>query len=84
METGTPLHLHGSNLVIDEELENELGWDIGNLDGQAFITEDYIFGVLAFVKYGPSVFGWHGCVVTVQAALERAGVGRSEGLGWPR
>ena len=25
MEKGTPMHLHGSNLVIDEDLENELG-----------------------------------------------------------
>jgi len=28
MESGTPLHLHGSNLVIEEDLEHELGWDI--------------------------------------------------------
>ena len=28
MESGTPLHLHGSNLVIEEDLEHELGWEI--------------------------------------------------------
>jgi hypothetical protein len=66
METGTPLHLHGSNLVVDEELENELGWDIGNLDGQPFISEDYVFGVQAYLKYGPSIFGWHGAVMLEQ------------------
>jgi hypothetical protein len=66
METGTPLHLHGSNLVVDEELENELGWDIGTLDGQPFISEDYVFGVQAYLKYGPSVFGWHGAVMLEQ------------------
>jgi hypothetical protein len=29
METGVPLHVHGSNLTVDEELENRVGWDIG-------------------------------------------------------
>ena len=66
METGTPFHLHGSNLVIDEELENEIGWDIGCLDGEPFIAEDYVFGMKAFSKYGKDVFGWHGCVMLEQ------------------
>ncbi len=29
-------------------------------------TEDYVFGMNAFVKYGKSVFGWHGCVMLEQ------------------
>jgi hypothetical protein len=66
METGTPFHLHGSNLVIDEELENEIGWDIGRLDGEPFIAEDYVFGMTAFSKFGTDVFGWHGCVMLEQ------------------
>lgn len=66
MENGVPLHLHGSNLVVDEELENELGWDIGCLDGQPFIAEDYVFGVNAFTRHGRSIFGWHGCVMLEQ------------------
>jgi hypothetical protein len=66
MESGVPLHLHGSNLVIDEALENEIGWDIGCLDGQPFIAEDYVFGMNAFVAYGQEVFGWHGCVMLEQ------------------
>lgn len=52
MEMGMPLHLHGSNLVIDEELENELGWDIGTLDGQPFIAEDHVFGVRTYLTRG--------------------------------
>ncbi len=63
MEAGTPLHLHGSNLVLDEELENDLGWDLGTLGGQAFIAEDFVFGMLAYLKEGPQVFGWHGAVM---------------------
>jgi hypothetical protein len=66
MEKGVPLHLHGSNLVVDEELENELGWDIGTLNGQPFITEDYVFGINAYLRYGSSIFGWHGCVMLEQ------------------
>ncbi|MBT2514359.1 glycosyltransferase family 2 protein [Arthrobacter sp. ISL-30] len=66
METGNPFHLHGSNLVIDEELENEIGWDIGCLNGQPFIAEDYVFGMKAFSAYGKNVFGWHGCLMLEQ------------------
>jgi hypothetical protein len=66
MESGTPLHLHGSNLVIDEILENDIGWDIGCLDGQPFIAEDYVFGMKAFTGYGKEIFGWHGCVMLEQ------------------
>lgn len=66
MESGHPLHMHGSNLVIEEALENNLGWDIGTLDGQPFIAEDYVFGVKAFLLCGPNIFGWHGCVMIEQ------------------
>ncbi len=66
MESGVPLHLHGSNLVVDEHFENTLGWDIGCLDGQPFISEDYVFGMKAYLAGGPSVFGWHGCVMLEQ------------------
>jgi hypothetical protein len=66
MENGIPLHLHGSNLVVEEEFENQLGWDIGRLDGQPFIAEDYIFGLHAFLQGGSGVFGWHGVVMLEQ------------------
>lgn len=66
MESGMPLHLHGSNLVVDEELENALGWDIGTLDKQPLVAEDYVFGVQAYLRYGPQIFGWHGCIMLEQ------------------
>jgi hypothetical protein len=66
MEKGVPLHLHGSNLVVEEALENEIGWDIGQLDGNYFIAEDFVFGMNNFLRYGPDIFGWHGCVILEQ------------------
>jgi egghead protein (zeste-white 4 protein) len=55
-----PLHLHGSNLVIQERIENEIGWDIGTHEGNALIAEDLVFGLMVFIKYGAKAFGWHG------------------------
>jgi hypothetical protein len=66
MSEGVPLHIHGSNLVVEEEFENFIGWDIGQLDGQAFVAEDYMFGMLAFMADGRDAFGWHGCVALEQ------------------
>jgi len=54
-----PLHLHGSNLVIQERLENEIGWDIGSFKDKPLIAEDLVFGLMAYIRYGRSVFGWH-------------------------
>jgi len=66
METGVPLHVHGSNLVCEEEFENRLGWDIGKVNGQPFVAEDYMFGMAAFMKEGRQAFGWHGAVALEQ------------------
>jgi hypothetical protein len=66
MERGVPLHLHGSNLVVEEDFENALGWDIGSLDGRPLIAEDYVFGMNAFLLAGGERFGWHGCVMLEQ------------------
>jgi hypothetical protein len=66
MEKGLPLHLHGSNLVVDEAFENDIGWDIGCLDGQPLISEDYVFGMRAFAHAGRAIFGWHGAVLLEQ------------------
>lgn len=55
-----PLHLHGSNLVIQERLENELGWDIGSFQDKPLIAEDLVFGLMAYIRYGKDAFGWHG------------------------
>lgn len=54
-----PLHLHGSNLVIQERLENEIGWDIGLYKDHALIAEDLVFGLMAYQKFGKEAFGWH-------------------------
>ncbi len=72
MEKGMPLHLHGSNLVVDEELENALGWDIGTLKKQPLVAEDYVFGVRAYLRYGPAIFGWHGCIMLEQPPFSLA------------
>jgi len=66
METGEMLHIHGSNIVMEEEFENRLGWDIGQLDGVPFVAEDYMFGMAAFIREGKDSFGWHGCVALEQ------------------
>ncbi|MDI9901128.1 glycosyltransferase family 2 protein [Rhodococcus sp. IEGM 1409] len=66
MEKGVPLHLHGSNLVVEEQLENEVGWDIGQLDDNYFIAEDFVFGMNNYLRYGSDIFGWHGCVILEQ------------------
>ncbi|MGL4306497.1 MAG: glycosyltransferase family 2 protein [Mycobacteriaceae bacterium] len=66
MEKGVPLHLHGSNLVVEEQLENEIGWDIGQLEQNYFIAEDFVFGMNNYLRYGKEIFGWHGCVLLEQ------------------
>lgn len=60
MTNPAPLHLHGSNLVVQERIENEIGWDIGRLGDKPLIAEDLVFGLMVYLKYGKSVFGWHG------------------------
>ncbi len=59
MTSPPPMHLHGSNLVIRQDLENDIGWDVGNLDGAALIAEDLVFGLAAYLRFGKDVFGWH-------------------------
>jgi hypothetical protein len=69
MKNPPPQHLHGSNLVVEENLALELGWDFGNIDGSPFIAEDLIFGLKAYIKYGKRVFGWHGAELLEQPPL---------------
>ena len=66
MTNPPPSHLHGSNLVVEEKLSLEFGWDVGNLKGQPYIAEDLVFGLLAYIKYGKKVFGWHGAELLEQ------------------
>jgi egghead protein (zeste-white 4 protein) len=69
MEHPPPPHLHGSNLVVDEEVENEIGWDFGTVDGQAFVAEDLLFGLRAYAVLGREGFGWHGATMLEQPPL---------------
>jgi egghead protein (zeste-white 4 protein) len=77
MTNPAPLHLHGSNLVVQERLENIVGWDIGQLGDKPLIAEDLVFGLAAFLKFGKKAFGWHGVEMieqppfTVKAAYKQ-------------
>jgi hypothetical protein len=66
MTNPPPVHLHGSNLVVEENVAIDLGWDFGNLDGEPLIVEDILFGLKAYIKYGKNVFGWHGAELLEQ------------------
>jgi egghead protein (zeste-white 4 protein) len=66
MEHPPPPHLHGSNLVVDEAAENEIGWDFGTLEGQPYIAEDLLFGLRAYAVLGDEGFGWHGATMLEQ------------------
>ena len=69
MENPPPPHLHGSNLVVEEQAENAIGWDFGTLEGQPFIAEDLLFGLRAFSVLGRDAFGWHGATMLEQPPL---------------
>ncbi|MBS4040392.1 MAG: hypothetical protein KGZ81_07295 [Flavobacteriales bacterium] len=77
MTNPAPLHLHGSNLVVQERLENKIGWDIGTLGDKPLIAEDLVFGLMFFLKFGKKSFGWHGVEMieqppfTVKAAYKQ-------------
>jgi hypothetical protein len=60
MKNPPPLHLHGSNLLVEENLVDEIGWDFGRVNNQPLLAEDLMFGLKAFARYGPQPFGWHG------------------------
>ena len=69
MSNPPPPHLHGSNLVVDEAVENEIGWDFGTIDGQPYIAEDLLFGLRAYSILGKEGFGWHGATMLEQPPL---------------
>jgi len=69
MRNPPPAHLHGSNLVVEETAENQIGWDFGCIDGQPFVAEDLLFGLRAYAVLGEHAFGWHGAVMLEQPAL---------------
>ena len=69
MENPPPPHLHGSNLVVEERVENRIGWDFGTLDGHAYVAEDLLFGLRAYALLGRDCFGWHGATMLEQPPL---------------
>ncbi len=56
-----PDWLHGSNLLLRADVENNIGWDFANT-----CAEDSLFGYVAYKKYG-GIFGWHGGVLEEQS-----------------
>jgi LPXTG-site transpeptidase (sortase) family protein len=69
MQNPPPPHLHGSNLVVEESVENHIGWDFGTLEGQPFVAEDLLFGLRAYAMLGEETFGWHGATMLEQPPL---------------
>jgi hypothetical protein len=60
MKNPPPIHLHGSNLLVELGLVKEIGWDFGLLDNRPLLAEDLIFGLKVYFKHGDDPFGWHG------------------------
>jgi hypothetical protein len=61
-----PTHLHGSNLLVEENLVNEITWDVGRYKEQPILAEDLLFGLKVYSKYGKDVFSWHGGQISEQ------------------
>ncbi len=60
MKNPPPIHFHGSNLLVEESLVLDIGWDFGLLDGYPLLAEDLIFGLKVYLNKGKRPFGWHG------------------------
>lgn len=69
MKKPPPLHLHGSNLLVEEKLVNSIGWDFGKVHNQPLLAEDIVFGLKVYGKYGSHPFGWHGGRIYEQPPL---------------
>jgi len=64
MSGGNPAYIHGSNLLVRSDVEDEVGWTNGKT-----IAEDTLFAINARLKFGKGVFGWHGGVVEEKSPL---------------
>src|SRR3989304_4411762 len=64
MHKGNPAYIHGSNLLIRSDVEEEVSWENGKT-----IAEDTLFVVSAKTKFGSSSFGWHGGVIEDKSPL---------------
>jgi beta-1,4-mannosyltransferase len=59
-----PLHMHGSNLLVRSDVEDNIGWNFGPT-----LAEDQLFGYLVYERYGSKSLGWHGGVLLEQPPL---------------
>jgi egghead protein (zeste-white 4 protein) len=57
------IHMHGSNLLVREDVEDSVGWDNGQT-----VAEDQLFGFKVYERYG-NIFGWHGGLLLEQPPL---------------
>jgi cellulose synthase/poly-beta-1,6-N-acetylglucosamine synthase-like glycosyltransferase len=64
MTNPPPLHMHGSNLLIRSDIEDEIEWNFGPT-----LAEDQMFGFKVYEKYGPGSMGWHGGILLEQPPL---------------
>lgn len=64
MSNGKPAYIHGSNLLVRSDVEEEVGWQNGKT-----LAEDTLFAMKARSKYGSEAFGWHGGVVEEKSPL---------------
>lgn len=58
MKNPPPLHLHGSNLLVEEHLANEIGWDFGTVKNRPLLAEDLMFGLKAYSQFHPWYIFW--------------------------
>jgi cellulose synthase/poly-beta-1,6-N-acetylglucosamine synthase-like glycosyltransferase len=59
-----PLHMHGSNLLIRSDIEDDIEWNFGPT-----LAEDQMFGFKVYEKYGRGSMGWHGGILLEQPPL---------------
>lgn len=59
-----PLHMHGSNLLVRSDIEDEIEWKFGPT-----LAEDQMFGYKVYERFGPGSMGWHGGMLLEQPPL---------------
>src|ERR671925_566251 len=64
MTNPPPLHMHGSNLLVRSDIEDDIGWNFGST-----LAEDQMFGYKIYEKYGRESLGWHGGILLEQPPL---------------
>jgi beta-1,4-mannosyltransferase len=64
MRSPPPLHMHGSNLLVRSDIEDDIGWKFGHT-----LAEDQMFGYKVYEKYGYGSMGWHGGILLEQPPL---------------